>query len=67
MVATTTTESSCLLKSLPTPRPPAPLVPFPGLGVRRVATASDNGTALSWWGWQWDDCVLLVPVKAPNS
>eukprot|EP00957_Ditylum_brightwellii_P074493 5660234-Ditylum_brightwellii.AAC.1 len=48
-------------------RPPASMVPFPGFGARRVAPASDNGAVLPWWWWQWDNCVLLAPVKAPVS
>eukprot|EP00957_Ditylum_brightwellii_P156171 11887318-Ditylum_brightwellii.AAC.1 len=34
-------------------------MPFPGFGARRVAPASDNGTALPWWGWQQNNGVLL--------
>eukprot|EP00957_Ditylum_brightwellii_P051296 3889245-Ditylum_brightwellii.AAC.1 len=32
---------------------------IPGFGTRRVAPASDDGAALPWWQWQWDDCVPL--------
>eukprot|EP00957_Ditylum_brightwellii_P054115 4098805-Ditylum_brightwellii.AAC.2 len=48
-------------------RPPALLVSIPGFGARRVAPAADNSTVLPRWGWLWDNCVLLVHVKAPDS
>eukprot|EP00957_Ditylum_brightwellii_P063494 4819714-Ditylum_brightwellii.AAC.1 len=57
----------CLLRFCMDFRPPVLLVPFPGFGARRVAPAVDNGTALSWWGWQWDNGILLVPVKVQDS
>eukprot|EP00957_Ditylum_brightwellii_P077504 5889361-Ditylum_brightwellii.AAC.1 len=45
-------------------------MPFPGFEFRRVAPVSDDSTVLPWWLWQWrwqlDNCVLLVPVKAPR-
>eukprot|EP00957_Ditylum_brightwellii_P121560 9270778-Ditylum_brightwellii.AAC.1 len=39
----------------------------PGFGARRAALASDGVTALPWWGWWWDNCVLMAPLKAPKS
>eukprot|EP00957_Ditylum_brightwellii_P136876 10437854-Ditylum_brightwellii.AAC.1 len=57
----------CLLQFCTHCRPPVSLVPFPGFGARIVAPASDNGVALPWWQWRWDNCVLMVPVKAHES
>eukprot|EP00957_Ditylum_brightwellii_P029298 2214540-Ditylum_brightwellii.AAC.1 len=55
-----------LLQFFPRYRPPVLLVPFPGFGARRVASASDDGAVLPWWGWRWGDGVLLVPIKAQD-
>eukprot|EP00957_Ditylum_brightwellii_P095990 7313724-Ditylum_brightwellii.AAC.1 len=53
--------SAVVLHALQTP---ALLVPIPGFWARTVAPAVDDGTLLTWWQWQQDDSVLLVPTEA---